>query len=179
MLLAGGSWMGSVLRLIETGTAGAALGVDVMEINRPSAHGDVASLGLTLAEVKRLLARAQQAVVAAQSYERAALRPMCSACSGRCHVKDWRLHEVPTLFGKVTVRLPRFRCAACGHAETFVSCPPHFRSTPELDQRRAHLSALMPYRVADGVLMRRWRPERAPRRRAATRPKSASASAPP
>ena len=57
-----------------------------------------------------------------------------------------------TLFGTVTVRLPRFRCAGCGHSETGISWPSHCRSTPELDQLRAHLSALMPYRVAAGVL---------------------------
>jgi hypothetical protein len=39
------------------------------------------------------------------------------------------------------VRLPRFRCAGCGQGE-------YCRSTPELDQLRAHVSALMPYRVA-------------------------------
>ena len=57
-----------------------------------------------------------------------------------------------TLFGGVAVRLPRFLCAGCGHTETCVSWPSHCRSTPELDQLRAHLSALLPYRVAAGVL---------------------------
>src|SRR5271166_5264603 len=71
---------------------------------------------------------------------------------GRCHVKDWRLHQVATLFGTVAVRLPRFRCAGCGRTETCLSWPSHCRSTPELDQLRAHLSALMPFRVAAGVL---------------------------
>jgi hypothetical protein len=52
----------------------------------------------------------------------------------------------------VTVRLPRFLCPGCGRTETGISWPSHCRSTPELDQLRAHLSALMPYRVAAGVL---------------------------
>jgi hypothetical protein len=52
----------------------------------------------------------------------------------------------------VAVRLPRFRCVSCGHNEGCISWPSHCRSTPELDQLRAHLSALMPYRVATGVL---------------------------
>src|SRR5271157_4764027 len=46
----------------------------------------------------------------------------------------------------------RFRCVSCRHSETCVSWPSHCRSTPELDQLRAHFSALMPYRVAAGVL---------------------------
>jgi hypothetical protein len=59
---------------------------------------------------------------------------------------------VATLFGTVAVRLPRFRCAACGHGETGIGWLPYCRSTPELDQLRAHVSALTPYRVAAGLL---------------------------
>ena len=123
-----------------------------MEISRPNDLGDIANLGLTLPEAKQLLARVQQAVVAAQADDHAVLRPDCPSCGGRCHVKDWRLHQVATLFGGVTVRLPRFRCTDCGRTEPGISWASHCRSTPELDQLRAHLSALMPYRVAAGVL---------------------------
>jgi hypothetical protein len=61
-------------------------------------------------------------------------------------------HQIATLFGQVTLRLPRFRCAGCGGAEAGHRWPAHCRSTPELDQVRAQFSALMPYRVAAGVL---------------------------
>src|SRR3954453_12426840 len=152
MLPAGGSWMGWVLQLVETGTETRAPSVAVMEITRPNDLRDIASLGLTLPEAKQLLARVQQAVVAAQARDHAGLRPECTACGGRCHVKDWRPHQIATLFGGVTVRLPRFLCAGCGRSETATSWPSHCRSTPELDQLQAHLSALMPYRVAAGVL---------------------------
>src|SRR6186713_638046 len=149
---AGGSWMRWVLRLVETGTDSRARSVQVLEISRPNDLGDIGNLGLTLPEAKQLLARVQQAVVAAQAHEHAVLRPDCSSCGGRCHVEDCRLHQIATLFGGVTVRLPLFRCTGCGGTETGVSWPPHCRSTPELDQLRSHLSALMPYRVAAGVL---------------------------
>ena len=109
-------------------------------------------MGLTLPEAKRLLARVQQAVVAMQARDHAALRPACSRCGGRCHVKDWQSRQVATLFGKITVRLPRFRCPGCGRVEAGINWPAHCRSTPELDQLQAHLSALMTYRVATGVL---------------------------
>ena len=56
------------------------------------------------------------------------------------------------LFGQVTVRLPRFRCAGCGAIEAGTGWPSHCRSTPEWDQLQAHFSALMPYRVAADVL---------------------------
>ena len=66
--------------------------------------------------------------------------------------EGYRDHAVATLFGQVTVRLPRFRCAGCGGNETGHGWPSHCRSTPELDQLQAHLSALMTYRVAADVL---------------------------
>jgi hypothetical protein len=68
-------------------------------------------------------------------------------------VKDWRSHRIATLFGEVRVRLARFLCAGCGCGETGVSWPSHCRSTPELDQLQARLSALMTYRVATDVLL--------------------------
>jgi hypothetical protein len=142
-----------VLRLVGTGTDGHSRSFDVMEISRPDGLGNIACLGLTLAEGKQLLARVQQDVVAAQTDSHATLRPDCRSCDGRCHVKDWRLHQIASLFGEVRVRLPRFLCAGCGRIETGVSWPSHCRSTPELDQLQARLSALMTYRVAADVMV--------------------------
>lgn len=59
-----------VLQLVETGTDNRARSVDVMEISRPNDLGDIANLGLTLPEAKQILARVQQAVVAAQANDR-------------------------------------------------------------------------------------------------------------
>jgi len=67
-------------------------------------------------------------------------------------VKDYRDHAVATLFGQVTVRLPRFRCAACGGIEAGVGWPSHCRATPELDRLQAHLCAVMTYRTAADLL---------------------------
>jgi hypothetical protein len=123
-----------------------------MEINRPDSLGDIADLGLTLAEAKLLLASVQQEIVAMQARDHAARRPECRRCGDVCRVKDYRDHAVATLFGQVTMRLPRFRCAGCGGIEAGIGWPPHCRSTPELDQLQAHLSALMTYRVAADLL---------------------------
>ena len=141
-----------VLGLVETGMPNGVAGVDVMEISRPDGASNIADLGLTLSEAKQLLARVQQAIVAAQAGDLAARRPECPSCWGRCHVNGRRCHLLATPFGKVTVQLPRFRCVSCGHIERCVTWPSHCRSTPELDRLRAHLSALMPFRVAAGVL---------------------------
>jgi len=142
-----------VLGLVGTGIDGPSISVNIMEFDRPDCLDDIADLGLTLAEGKQLLARVQQKVVAAQVDSHAVLRPDCRSCNRRCHVKDWRVHRIATLFGEVRVRLPRSRCDGCGRAETGVSWPSHCRSTPALDQLQARLSALMTYRVAADVLV--------------------------
>ena len=143
-----------VLRLIATGEDTRGLSTDLVEICRPEGLRDITDLGLTLPEAKQLLASVQQAIVAAQADSHGLLRPCCRSCGRKCHLKDWRGHCIATLFGEVTVRLPRLLCPACGRTETGVCWPPRCRSTPELDQLQAHLSALMAYRVAAGVLQR-------------------------
>jgi hypothetical protein len=59
--------MGWVLRLVETGVDGASRSVDVMVIDRLGDLGDIAALGLTLAQGKQLVALVQQEIVTAQS----------------------------------------------------------------------------------------------------------------
>jgi hypothetical protein len=75
------------------------LGFDVLEINRPEDVGDVAQVGLTLAEGRMLLARVQNAVVTEQA--------RAQACHGPCHVKDYLPRLLAALFGYVTMRLAR------------------------------------------------------------------------
>jgi hypothetical protein len=141
-----------MVRLVKTGADGEKQSIDVATINRPDDLVEIAHLGLTLAEGKRLLAGLQQEIVAAQARDHAVRRPDCRSCGAVCHVKDYRDHAVATLFGQVRVRLPRFRCAGCGGIEAGLEWPSHCRSTPELDQLQAHLSALMTYRMAAEVM---------------------------
>jgi hypothetical protein len=139
-----------ILRLAAAGGEGPC--VDIMQINKPDDLGDIANLGLTLAEAKQLLARVQCEIATAQTREHAVRRPVCPCGEDVCRVKDYRGHSVATLFGQVTMRLPRFVCALCGRIETGINWPSHCRSTPELDRLRAHLSALMSYPVAADLL---------------------------
>jgi hypothetical protein len=141
-----------ILRLMQTGAGGEDPGTDLMETSRPDGLGDIANLGLTLSEAKQLLANVQREIAAAQARDHVVRRPDCPRCDGVCHVKDYRDHVVATLFGHVTMKLPRFRCARCGGNETGIGWPSHCRSTPELDRLRARLSALMTYRVAADLL---------------------------
>ncbi len=144
--------MAWVLRLVEIGVEGEGPCTDILEINRPNDFRDIADLGLTLAEAKRLLAGVQQEIVAGQARDHAVQRPECPHCDHACRVKDYRDHAVATLFGQVTVRLPRFRCPACGGIEAGLAWPAHCRSTPELDRLQAQLCALMTYRTAADLL---------------------------
>src|SRR4051812_11646327 len=64
----------------------------------------------------------------------------------------YRHHAIATLFGRVTVRLPRFRCGGGGATQPGVEWPPHARSPRERDRRRAQLSALLTYRTAAALL---------------------------
>jgi hypothetical protein len=141
-----------IVRLVSVRADGTEQSTDVLQIARPDDLTDLASLGLTLAESKRLLASVQQEIVAAQARVHAARRPACRSCGTACRIKDYRQHEIATLFGQVTVRLPRFRCAGCGTTEAGVDWPPRVHSTPELDRLRAQLCALLTYRTAADLL---------------------------
>src|SRR6201994_2893996 len=142
-----------MVRVVKTGADGEKQSIDVATITRPDDLVEIAHLGLTLAEGKRLLAGLQQEIVAAQARSHAVRRPDCRSCGAVCHVKDYRDHAIATLFGQVRVRLPRFRCAGCGGIEAGLEWPSHCRSTPELDQLQAHLSALMTYPMAAEVMV--------------------------
>src|SRR3954466_7631526 len=103
--------MAWIVRLVKIAADGENQSVDVLTINRSDDLGDIASLGLTLAEGKLVLAGLQQQIVAAQAKGHAVRRPDCRSCGEVCRMKDYRDHAVATLFGQVTVRLPRFCCA--------------------------------------------------------------------
>ena len=59
--------MGWVLRLGEIGVDESSRSVDVLAFDRPDDPGDIADLGLTLAQGKQLVALVQQEIDTAQS----------------------------------------------------------------------------------------------------------------
>jgi hypothetical protein len=140
------------VRLVKIGADGDESFADVMTIDRPDDLDDIANLGLTVADGKRVLAAIQQEIVASQARSPSVQRPACQSCCSVCRLKDYLNHEVAKHLGQVTVRLPRFRCIECGAIEAGTGWPSHCRSTPEFDQLQAHFSALMPYRVGADVL---------------------------
>ena len=112
-----------ILRLVETGIYGSSRSIDVLEIVSRRDPGDIAALGITLSQGKQLLGLIQQEVVTAQCRDHATRRPACRSCAAVCQVKDYRPRQIATLFGQVTLRLPRFRCAGCGTMEAAVDWP--------------------------------------------------------
>ena len=146
--------MAWIVRLVSLGAEGEERSTDVLRIARSDDLADLASLGLTLAESKQLLAGVQQEIVAAQARVHAAHRPECRNCGTPYRMKDYRRHGIATLFGQVTVRLPRFRCAGCETFATGVDWPPHVRSTPDLVWGfacQALIAAAPPVRLLGGV----------------------------
>ena len=83
--------MAWIFRLVKVGAEGEGRSRDVMEIERPDNLTNIADLGLTLSETKRLLATLQQEIVAAQGKDLAAA----------------------TLFGQATVRLSPLWTSCC------------------------------------------------------------------
>ena len=134
--------MAWIVKLVSIGAAGDECSTEIMRIARPDDLTDLATLGLTLAEGKQLLAGVQPELVAAQARRHAARRPACRrCCSTTCRVKDYRQHAIATLFGQVAVRLPRYCCVGCGVTEAGLGWRSHIRSTPELDRLRAQFAA--------------------------------------
>jgi hypothetical protein len=70
-----------IVRLVQIGADGEERCADVMKVDRPDDLANIASLGLTLAEAKRVQAGLQQEIVAAQARSHAVRRPNCRRCS--------------------------------------------------------------------------------------------------
>ncbi len=74
-----------------------------------------ATLGLTLAESKGMLAEAQRELVQAQFAEYLAAHRMCKACGGRRTIKDYHRVTFKSLFGSVALRVPRVFGCRCDY----------------------------------------------------------------
>jgi hypothetical protein len=72
----------SIVRLVQIGADSDEPFADVMTINRLDDLDDIANLGLTVADGKRVLAGFQQEIVAAQARSHSVQRPECRSCRG-------------------------------------------------------------------------------------------------
>jgi hypothetical protein len=79
--------VGWIVRLVSIGAEGEEHSTDILRIANPDDLTDLAALGLTLAEGKRLLAGLQQEIVVAQARIHAVHRPGCHGCGDVCRVR--------------------------------------------------------------------------------------------
>ena len=115
-----------------------------------------ATLGLTLAEAKAVLAGLQRHLVQAQAEQHCQARRHCPRCGGQRPLKDRRPRQPRSLFGTVEVRAPRFEPCRCSVTLRTTLSPvtkimPD-RCTPEYERVLARLGALLPYRRACALL---------------------------
>ena len=123
----------------------------VISLERSDRIKSADDVGLRLDEAKQLLASVQRAVAASQFRRDDERRAICGTCGHRQSIKDYRARAIDTLFGRVDVRCPRYRCRRCALT---VAPPSLSRATSEFDTIRASLAAHLPYRVAADVLTR-------------------------
>ena len=121
----------------------------------PTGH-TAATLGLSLAEGKAILAAVQRSLVAAQMDEHCRGRRRIDRCGAQRPLKDLRSRRLVSLFGTVAVRAPRFgpcRCGvACRRSITPVAEVMPDRCTPECERIVAAMGAALPYRRALALL---------------------------
>jgi hypothetical protein len=82
-----------------------------------TAECSAATVGLTLADGKRILAALQNDLVRAQAEDHCRQRRVCSHCRSQRPLKDVRTRRLTSLFGTVEIPAPRFlpcRCALIG-----------------------------------------------------------------
>ena len=120
----------------------------VFTIDRPMVIDSSDDIGLGREDANALLSSLQQILVTSQFDHDAGHRGACDTCGQKRNVKDYRSRKIDTLYGRVTIRRPRYLCPHCGpcHSPLIAS------STPEFDLIRSTLAAHLPYRVASELL---------------------------
>ena len=124
---------------------------------RPATPGcSAATLGLSLAEAKAVLAGLQHHLVRAQAEEHCQVRRRCPRCGGQRPLKDRRPRQLRSLFGTVEVRAPRFEPCQCSVALRTILSPVKAIMpdccTPEYELVLAQFGALLLYRRARALL---------------------------
>lgn len=110
-------------------------------------------MGLSLSDARAVPRSLQSAIVAVQND----LLGKCARERVRgdaaIALKDYRRRNVDTLFGRVEVRMPRFRSNTGGKTDaSIMNWPAHQRATPELIETMTRLGAWMSYRPAMSLM---------------------------
>jgi hypothetical protein len=114
-----------------------------------------ASVGLTIAEGKALLASLQEPVVTAQVQQHVASVKSCPQCGKAFRTKGHYQSTLRSVYGNVGMRIRRLRACPCSGSQAhsfstlFTNKSP---ITPELRYITAKMAALMPFRKAADLL---------------------------
>ena len=114
-----------------------------------------ATLGLTIAEVKALLASLQEQIVTAQVQQHVASIKSCPRCGSAFRTKGYYHSTLRSVYGSVEMRIRRLCACPCSgslvqsFSTLFTNKSP---ITPELRYRTAKMAALLPFRKAADFL---------------------------
>ena len=119
--------------------------------------GNLADLGLTLAQGRDLLGQVQSRLVSQQAQRWLEQHSRCRRCGQALAHKDTRSIVVRTAFGKIAVPSPRWwscQCGSDGRRQTFspMSKGITHRTTLELECLQTRWAAHLPYRQANSLL---------------------------
>jgi len=129
------------------------------EIERPDAELDPVTLGFTLAEGRRLVRGAQQALVTEQVARWLQQRSVCDCCGTPYAHKDERTVAFRSIFGRLALPSPRWFECACKDGNTrrrstrspLAAALPE-RVSPQLEHLLVKFAAHLPYARAVEVL---------------------------
>ena len=129
--------------------------ISLGQVARPEVS-DMATLGLSLAESKQLLAQLQHEVVVRQFEATTQQRRHCEHCGTKRAIKDFHGARFRSLFGDVDLRVPRLRKCQCVVGEPApASVKPASRQrwvAPELEYVQSELAATLPYARSAEIL---------------------------
>src|ERR1700722_844765 len=121
--------------------------ISLGQVARPEVS-DMATLGLSLAESKQLLAQLQHEVVVRQFEATTQQRRHCEHCGTKRAIKDFHGARFRSLFGDVDLRVPRLRKCQCAVGKPApASVKPASRQrwvAPELEYVQSELAATLP-----------------------------------
>ncbi|WP_139278672.1 hypothetical protein [Thalassobacter stenotrophicus] len=112
--------------------------IDLLALGSIPSPNDIDEIGVTQTTGRRLLWELQQAVVTLQEAALRAAAKERTATTSDLTLKDYRLRKVQTLFGTVSLRVPRL--VNQGRIESVLPTSCGARSTREFDDLRNKLS---------------------------------------
>jgi hypothetical protein len=139
------TWGDGTVRLHEVGSGGS-----------NTSECSAETVGLSLADGKRMLAALQEQVVRAQAEEHCHQRRAGSHCGSRRRLKDVRSRQLLSVFGTVEVRAARYLPCRCAVTHRYTPNPvaqimPD-RWTPGNERIVAKMGSLLPYARARNLL---------------------------